>query len=398
MYKCIFLVFVSLLFFIVSCQKTDPVSVQTTAENPDLEESRLFHKHHAGAITVLTRNVYVGTSTSGILSATNLADIIEQATEAYDLLNATNFPERAFSLAREIKMTKPDLIGLQEISLIRLQTPTDFSSNPFPNAQTVVYDYLDILMQALASYDLKYKVAGIVKNFDVEVPLEVDLDGYDQPIYGDIRLTDYDVVLARTEVGIENVVAQNYQVNLPLKDLGTEVFRGYVAVDAKVGCKKVRFVNTHLEAFTGEPELDAIIAEIQYAQAMELVSSLANEETPIILVGDFNSPAPYGDTYQYVLSEGFHDAWTTNLLTWNEDGYTFGHDGDLRNEFVDFYERIDFVFTKNPGENLASRTCVIVVGDEYRNRTPSGLWPSDHGGVVAKLKIPRSKGIFAHSY
>jgi endonuclease/exonuclease/phosphatase family metal-dependent hydrolase len=395
MYKCIFLVFVSLLFFTIGCQETDPVSVQTTTESPDLEESRLFHKHRAGKISVLTRNVYVGTSTSGILSATDIVEIIMQATEAFELLNATNFPERAFSLAKEIKMTKPDLIGLQEISLVRLQTPSDFLENPIPNAETVLFDYLDILMQALASYDLNYKVAGIVENFDVEVPLVVGLDDDDEPVYGDIRLTDYDVVLARKGVGIKNVVAQNYQVNLPLPDLGTEVFRGYVAVDAKVGRKKVRFVNTHLEAFTGDPELDVVIEQIQNAQAMELVASLATEEKPIIMVGDFNSPASYGTTYQYVLSEGFHDAWNTNLLTCNENGFTFGHDADLRNEFVDFYERIDFVFTRNPGENLPLPTCVMVVGDEYRNRTPSGLWPSDHGGVAAKLKIPCYKGIFA---
>jgi hypothetical protein len=32
-----------------------------------------------------------------------------------------------------------------------------------------------------------------------------------------------------------------------------------------------------------------------------------------------------------------------------------------------------------------------VVGDEFYNRTALGLWPSDHGGLVAKLdlKYPR---------
>jgi len=398
MYKSIFLVFISLLFFTIGCQETDPVSVQPTAENPNLEESRLFHKHHAGAITVLTRNVYVGTSTSGIMMAEDLTEIPLRATEAFELLQATNFPERAYSLAKEIKMTKPALIGLQEISLVRMQTSSDFFAYPLPNAEDVVYDYLAILMQALADYDLNYKVAGLVENFDIEVPMVVGLDANNEPLFGDIRLTDYDVVLARKEVGIENVVALNYQVNLPLADLGTEVFRGYVAVDAKVGRTKVRFVNTHLEAFTGDPEFDAIIEQVQNAQAMELVASLAAEEKPIIMVGDFNSQAPYGTTYQYILSEGFHDAWNTNLLTCNEDGFTFGHDPDLRNEFVDFYERIDYVFTRNPGDNLPLPTRVMVVGDEYRNRTPSGLWPSDHGGVAAKLKIPCYDGIFAHSF
>jgi endonuclease/exonuclease/phosphatase family metal-dependent hydrolase len=204
--------------------------------------------------------------------------------------------------------------------------------------------------------------------------------------------------LARKDVGVENVVTQNYQYNLSIEDLGLEVLRGYVALDAKVGKKKIRFVSTHLEALTGDPALDAIITEIQVAQAMELVGSLANEEKPIVMVGDFNSAAPLGKTYQYVLSEGFHDAWNSNSITCNGEGNTFGHDADLRNQFADFYERIDFVFTRNPGKNRALHTRVMVVGDEYRNRTPSGLWPSDHGGVAAILKIPFVDEIYAHSH
>jgi hypothetical protein len=389
---------VGILLVTVSCQHTDPVSVQTTGENTDQTETKLFNKHHAGAITVLTRNVYVGTSTEAIMMADDPSEIPALATEAFLLLQATNFPERAYSLAKEIKMTKPALVGLQEISLVRTQIPGDFFVDPRPNAEDVVYEYLEILMQALADFDLNYQVSGIVENFDVEVPMVVGFDENDAPQFGDIRLTDYDVVLARRDVDIKNVVTNNYQYNLFIDDLGLEVLRGYITLDAKVGPKKIRFANTHLEALTGDPELDPIITEIQVAQAMELIGSLADEEKPIVMVGDFNSPAPFGDTYQYVLSEGFHDAWNNNRITCNEDGYTFGHDADLRNRFADFSERIDFVFTRTPGENLAPSTSVIVVGDEYRNRTISGLWPSDHGGVVAKLNIPFGGKIYAHLF
>jgi hypothetical protein len=398
MYKCILFIFISVLFVSIGCQKTDPVSVQTTDVSPDQVESKLFHKRHSGAITVLTRNVYVGTTTQGIMMAEDSTEIPRLATEAFQLLQATNFPERAYSLAREIKMTKPELIGLQEISLVRTQVPSDFFDDSRPNAEDVLYDYLEILMQALADYDLKYQVAGVVENFDVEVPMVVGLDENDEPIFGDIRLTDYDVVLARAGVGIKNVVAENYQYNLYVEDLELEVLRGYVSLDAKVGHKKIRFVSTHLEALTGDPEFDAIITQIQLAQAAELVGTLANEKKPIVMVGDFNSPASFGDTYQYVLSEGFHDAWNSNMITCNEDGYTFGHDADLRNQFADFYERIDYVFTRNPDENVALPTRIIVIGDEYWNRTPSGLWPSDHGGVVAKLKLPFVHGMYAHTF
>jgi hypothetical protein len=28
-----------------------------------------------------------------------------------------------------------------------------------------------------------------------------------------------------------------------------------------------------------------------------------------------------------------------------------------------------------------------VVGDEVRDRAPNGLWPSDHAGVVTRLRL-----------
>ena len=44
MYKCIFVIIVGVLLCSVSCQKTDPVSVQTTEENTDQVEGDLFKR------------------------------------------------------------------------------------------------------------------------------------------------------------------------------------------------------------------------------------------------------------------------------------------------------------------------------------------------------------------
>jgi hypothetical protein len=49
-------------------------------------------------------------------------------------------------------------------------------------------------VQALADFDLNYQVSGIVENFDVEVPMVIGFDENDAPQFGDMRLTDYDVV------------------------------------------------------------------------------------------------------------------------------------------------------------------------------------------------------------
>lgn len=79
------------------------------------------------------------------------------------------------------------------------------------------------------------------------------------------------------------------------------------------------------------------------------------------------------------------------MFKYKGDGNTYGHDLDLRNPVVNFYERIDYVFSKNLKRSKRSKIApvwAIVVGDEYRNRTASGLWPSDHGGVVASFYLP----------
>ncbi|MEJ2545767.1 MAG: hypothetical protein P8Y99_17020 [Calditrichaceae bacterium] len=186
--------------------------------------------------------------------------------------------------------------------------------------------------------------------------------------------------MARKDVVVSNETEQNYQVNLIISDLGLELKRGFVAVDAQIGQASYRFVNTHLEPF---------YLPVRQAQMSELLSSLSGEDLPVIMVGDFNTQAPYGNTYNYVISNGFTDIWGGNVLPFNPEGLTYGHDPDLRNEFPDFWERIDFIFTRDGmnGSVFRDRNIAIVVGDEQFNRTESGLWPSDHAGVVAQLKI-----------
>ena len=46
-------------------------------------------------------------------------------------------------------------------------------------------------------------------------------------------------------------------------------------------------------------------------------------------------------------------------------------------------ERIDFVLFR--GGFKAKRT--YLVGVKTRDKTPSGLWPSDHAGIVSKIRL-----------
>ena len=48
-----------------------------------------------------------------------------------------------------------------------------------------------------------------------------------------------------------------------------------------------------------------------------------------------------------------------------------------------FDHTVDHVLTK-PG---LKTTRAFVTGNKASERTPSGLWPSDHGGVVSTLRL-----------
>jgi hypothetical protein len=96
-------------------------------------------------LTVLTRNLYIGSDFTSIFVAKTPLELLLAVQAAYAQIQATNFPERAKALANEIEQSKPDLIGLQEVSLIRTDSPSDGLATP---ASTVAYDYLDLTRRA----------------------------------------------------------------------------------------------------------------------------------------------------------------------------------------------------------------------------------------------------------
>lgn len=339
------------------------------------------------AVTVMTRNVYVGTNVDKILEASSAQEIPFLVAEAFQTLLSTDFQERAEAFAREIAEHKPHLVGLQEISTVRRQSPGDAAFGGAVPATMVLFDYLDILMDALGAWGLDYRVAAVVTNADVEVPMYTGAD----PIpFDDIRLTDFDVVLARGDIGISDVVERNYvaELRVPIDGGGVIVIpRGFTSVKATVAGNQYRFVNTHLE-----PADQAT----KQAQADELIGALQGETLPVILVGDLNTPAPDGPVYNTFLDAAYLDLWNERVNAADGDGFTANHADDLRNETVTLEKRIDFVLARNQppgtrhrpsdaGRSVLGAAFAIVVGDELVDRTPSGLWPSDHAGVVVRV-------------
>jgi endonuclease/exonuclease/phosphatase family metal-dependent hydrolase len=141
-------------------------------------------------------------------------------------------------------------------------------------------------------------------------------------------------------------------------------------VDVKIRGKRFRLITTHLEAFS---------PLVRNPQAAELLAGPAATDLPVVVVGDFNS-GPGGDpgAYGILLGGGFSDAWNDG------PGLTCCHAGDLHNPNPTLTKRIDLVLTRGGFGTVAAD----VVGEASADRTPSGLWPSDHAGVVATLRLP----------
>ncbi len=370
-----------LTLLIVSCKEELPVDPQSPLETSTT--SKLFNSNET--VTVMTRNIYVGTDVDVILGAENPEEIPILVAQAFQTLIETNFPERAGKLAEEVLQASPHLIGLQEVSLIRTQYPGDAVFGGTVPAEDVLMDYLEIFNLTLQAYGLDYQVVGVVENSDVEMPMVSNLDPLE---FTDIRLTDYDVILARNDVIVRNVKTGNFRAKLTFPEIGIKIPRGYVRSTVEIDNQLYEFVNTHLEPadFGGEA------LRVQIKQAKELMAMLAPVKIPVILVGDFNSAAPSGESYQKI--SGTHkyvDVWIKNQLINNPNGYTFGHDADLQNADPNFWERIDYIFVRDR-KPYHKRTILdgveaYVVGDDVGDKTPSGLWPSDHGGVVATFKF-----------
>ena len=354
----IVLLFFALLFFISGCERITDTVISPT-DTPDIEP-----------LTVMTYNVYLGASAVDLLSVESLLQVQGEVANMYNNVIASDFPSRAAAIAKSIKTYQPHLIGLQEISLIRSQSPGDIIAGGAVPAEEVVLDFLQILMDALQAEGIRYNVAAQVENIDNEMPMFTDTG------IVDVRLTDYDVILARSDVDISRPTNANYENALRIEKLGVEVKRGYTAVDATVSGVTYRVVNTHLEAFVEEARL---------AQTQELVNILSNETLPIILLGDFNTPAPNGPGYQILLSAGYIDTWQMDAEgsgnTCCQNGEIF-IDGDLKN-VGELSERIDQIFLRH----IERPTAIVThtVGDKSTDRLPSGLWPSDHAGVVAQI-------------
>jgi len=330
------------------------------------------HHGRERVVTVMTRNVYHGVDAEFGALIADPAHLSARVTDVYLGYHKRIFSARAQALAEEIAATQPDLIGVQEAVLIRVDPIPDGPGTP---AQVVVLDYLQILLDALAARGLPYEPVAISEGFDPEFPSSLGFD---------VRHTDREIILARKDrdpaLKLSNPRTGHFTVNcaLPLGPGFVTIQRGWVSVDVKVRGREFRFISTHLDGdCLPIPPLGG--SAIQVAQAGELLAGPASTPLPVVLVGDLNSSSaqPTPSAYATMSAAGFADAW---VLGGTGDGFTCCQDDALANPLPQFAGRIDLVLFR--GDLQVSE--VQVTGG---TRADSGVWASDHAGVVASFEI-----------
>jgi endonuclease/exonuclease/phosphatase family metal-dependent hydrolase len=254
-------------------------------------------------------------------------------------------------VAGEIAKAKPDLVGLQEVSLWRTGAAP---------ASTVAFDYSGTIVKALAKLHAHYRLVALKRGFNVEAPTDRGTD---------VRLTLGDAILARKGVKVSHVRSGvfKHQLTIATQGIGpVKVTRGWNQLDARIGRLRFHFVNTHLEAYS---------PTVREAQASELVKGALKSKRETILVGDLNSgpdlaQAPDRLAYAALAKAGFVDRRT------KRNSCCFG---DALNTGA-WDHNVDHIMVK-PKLKLVRSS---LTGAET---TAAGLHPSDHGGVVSTLRF-----------
>lgn len=324
-------------------------------------------------IRIMTQNIYQGTSFTEVATATTPPAFLAAVTATRQNILATKPAVRAAALAREIARERPDLVALQEVAILRTAL-VPVTTPPRP-VTTVEMDQLQLLLAELQKLGHPYQAVSILPNLDAQAPSSTGTS---------VRVTARTVIIARSrsdDVQLSNMQAQEY---LNFASVPTPVGapvpnqRGWTSVDVKVNGRTARFITTHLDQSV---PLNAL-------QISELLQSAVNSTTlPVVLVGDFNVAAnvptdPSFANYQALLNGGLVDAWVEKRAPGT--GLTCCQTPSVSVPTSNLTLRVDLVLLRG-GIDIRE---IHLIGN-----TPAdfvdGVWPSDHAGIVASLRIPR---------
>jgi endonuclease/exonuclease/phosphatase family metal-dependent hydrolase len=329
-----------------------------------------------GIGSVMTYNVNEGTDFLQVVGATTLPQFLLGVGQVLTQVQGTNPPERMQAVARKILEVQPELVSLQEVD--QWYTGTFDPIAGTCGTMTLQYDMLQELLSGLAASGGHYEVAvQVIQNAFPPTP------GLIPPAdYVCVALTDYNVVLARTDLPSWVFRWSNPQsgqfVNelvLPTPVGPVPYPRAWASVDAQFFGHSFHYIDTHLESF------DANIRELQ---GDELRAGPANSSLPVIIAMDSNAqafPLPEDPTYSDFISAGYNDVWSR--LFPRRAGLTCCQDEADNNPVSQLYQRIDLVLTRG----RVTPWGASLIGADARSRLPDGLWPSDHAALVAGVVV-----------
>lgn len=310
------------------------------------------------AIRAATYNLYLGADLTAIFDVRDADEMAGVARGVLDQVVATDFPARAAAVAKILVAEQVDVVGLQEVATW---------SRASEHGNEVWLDFLAELLSALAREGAGYDVHASAPNFRGGAAVAGP---------GEMSVRGRNVVLVRRGSGLRVAAegigdfSRTLDIVTPMPGLVFNVARSWGHVELVADGGRFRFVNVHLEAW------DAAVRAAQRDELLVALDGLDGDPgLPTVVVGDFNEvPERVG------MPGEWQDAWAA--AGDGGPGLTCGQDAGLtgHNRLAD---RIDYVWVRD----LAVHRCVVV-GDRAEERTPSGLWPSDHACVVAELALP----------
>jgi len=361
------------------------------------------HSHHPAPATLVgveTYNLDFGGDLSLLFDPST--PLLTATSTVWAQTVASNIPERAAGVAREIGRHQPDVVGLQEVSIWRTAPAALTASGVAPTgAFTTDYDALASLIAALKAQGTPYRAIVSAKTFGNDA---LPLPAMTATGLRLVTFADYNVVLVREKslrhgLRYRNAQTHTYQATLPVTVAGVslDVTRAWAQVDITKGSAKFRFVDTHLEAFGVPPLKD----QVRNPQAQELVATLATSRLPVVLVGDINArptmckDIPRTDPIEHVLDQNYVAYATITKAGYREvwpmlhpkapcvpASWTSGQNS-LDGAASTLTHRIDDVFLTRG----ISPVKVRVLGASPWDKTASGLWPSDHASTWALLRF-----------
>lgn len=353
------------------------------------------------ALEVYTQNMFLGGETAPLFQVdfAVLADPTDPGfpAEFQRLLSAVNgfwaevqqsdIPARAAEIVEEIDARRPHVASLQEaVGYVLLDAAT---LTPRLPQDFVGQDLLLSVQAGIAQRDLPYEVAVERTTTQGALPIAIDPATFQPTTL--LSFTDRVVILKRTDVTALGSDDGLYQARIPLGPF--DLVRGWARLSVEHEGEPHHIVATHLETQGGGANDPIRLVHNGQAFELENVVLTGLDETTIVM-GDLNSDAAadpsapsWTPTYGNLIDAGFTDVWSRAPRPGTETGFTCCFkDGRTLDE------RIDFVLTRTPVEIDRGNLRAEVVGNQPEDRTSDGLWPSDHAGISATIRLANDEG------